>query len=139
MHRVPGQARYPDGGAILHRVHGHHTTRVAHSHQRGHRQVPEEQHGTGPERHLQESVQLVLHRHVHMRTAAGAGRAQLVPDQRGQPEPPEPDATHVSGKPVMLWPTRGLIRRRPCTPLVLYDFCRIHHWSYTTSSVAVYG
>jgi len=98
VHRVPGQARHPDGGAVLHRVHGHHAARVAHSHQPGHRQVPEEQHGTGPERHLQEGVQLVLHRHVHMRTAAGAGRAQLVPDQRGQPEPPEQDATHVPGK-----------------------------------------
>jgi len=37
-----------------------------------------------------------------MRTAAGAGRAQLVLDQCGQPEPPEPDAAHVPGKPVML-------------------------------------
>lgn len=116
VHRVPGQARHPDGGAILHPVHGHHAARVAHSHQRGHRQVPEEQHGTGPERHLQEGVQLVLHRNVHMRTAACAGRAQLVPDQRGQPEPPEPDSAHVPGKPVALqWPTRGLVRRWACT------------------------
>lgn len=115
VHRVPGQASHPDGGAVLHRVHGHHAARVAHSHQRGHRQVPEEQHGTGPERHLQEGVQLVLHRHVHMRAAAGAGRAQLVPDQRGQPEPPEPDAAHVPGKPVLRRPARGLIRRPTCT------------------------
>lgn len=78
-----------------------------------------------------------MHRHVHMRTAAGAGRAQLVPDQRGQSESPEPDAAHVPGKPVMLWPTRGLIRRWSCTPLVLYDFSRVRHWSYTTSRVVV--
>jgi len=98
VHRVPGQARHPDRGPVLHRVHGHHAVRVAHSHQRGHRKVPEEQHGTGPERHLQEGVQLVLHRHFHLCAAAGARRAQLVPDQRGQSEPPEPDAAHLPGK-----------------------------------------
>jgi len=71
---------------------------MAHSRQPGDGQVPEEQHRTGQERHLQEGVQLVLHCHVHMRAAVGAGRAQLVLDQRGQPEPQKPDAAHLSGK-----------------------------------------
>lgn len=87
VHRVPGQARHHVRGVILHRVHGHHAARVAHSRQPGHGQVPEEQHRVRPQRHLQEGVQLVLHRHVHMHAAVGSGRAQLVPDQRGQPEP----------------------------------------------------
>lgn len=97
VHRVPGQARHPGGGVVLRPVHGHHAVRVAHPDRSGHRQVPEEQYGTGPERHIQEGVQLVLHRHIHLCAAAGAGRAQLVPDQRRQPEPPEPDAAHVPG------------------------------------------
>jgi len=37
-----------------------------------------------------------------MRAAVGAGRAQLVPDQRGQPEPQKPDAAHLSGKRVRI-------------------------------------
>jgi len=71
---------------------------MAHSRQPGDGEVPEEQHRTGQKRHIQEGVQLVLHSHVHMRAAAGTGRAQLVPDKRGQPESQEPDPAHLSGK-----------------------------------------
>lgn len=98
VHRVPGQARYLVCRSVLHRVHGQHAVRVANNHRPVDGKVPEDQHRTGQERHLQEGVQLVLHNHVHMRTTVGVSRAQLVPDQRGQPEPQEPDTTHMSGK-----------------------------------------
>lgn len=115
VHRVPGQARHHFRGAVLYRVHGDHAARVAHSHQPGHRQIQEEQHGLGQERHLQKGVQLVLHSDVHMRAAPGAGRAQLVPDQRGQPEPQEPDAAHLPGKnPTFLFRFGSSIDRDPC-------------------------
>lgn len=98
VHRVPGQTRHTDRRAILHCVHRHHAARVAHRHQPEDGQVPEEQYRAGQKRHLQEGVQLVLHSHVHLRAAVGAGRAQLVPDQRGQPESQEPHSTHLPGK-----------------------------------------
>lgn len=98
MHRVSGQTRHPHGDVVLHLVHGQHAARVAHRHRPEDGQVPAVQHRAGPERHLQEGVQLVLHSDVHMRAATGVGRTQLVSDQRGQPEPQEQDQTHLPGK-----------------------------------------